>query len=123
MALLASLPVEECKRTRPTLASAGRAVCYQSTCDQPVSAPRFTGTILVGVDPQPNPRTSGTGNGLFRTAMALFIVGFLAIVAIFAVHIFSDTPPGLALYLVALACPIGFTLAIVYTLRSGRRVR
>ncbi len=76
------------------------------------------------MDPQPNPRTSGTGNGLFRTAMALFIVGFLAIVAIFAVHIFSDTPPpGLALYLVALACPIGFLLAIVYTLRSGRRVR
>jgi TRAP-type C4-dicarboxylate transport system permease small subunit len=55
--------------------------------------------------------------------MALFIVGFLAIVAIFAVHIFGDTPPGLALYLVALACPIGFLLAIVYTLRSGRRVR
>ncbi|MGC0362547.1 hypothetical protein ABH922_000531 [Rhodococcus sp. 27YEA15] len=69
------------------------------------------------------PHTSGTGIGMFRTAMALFIVGLLGIVAIFAVHIFSDTPPGLVLYLIALACPVGFFLALVYTLRSGRRAR
>lgn len=55
--------------------------------------------------------------------MGLFFIGLLALGAIFAIHIFSDTPPGLTLYLIALACPVGFILAIVYTLRSGRRAR
>lgn len=111
------------QKNAPHNFSAGRAVSFESTWDEPPSAPRFTGTTLVQVDPRTNPRTSGTGDGLFRVAMTLFCVGFLAIVAIFAVHIFSDTPPGLLLYLVALACPVGFALAIVYTLRSGRRAR
>ncbi|MCE4266609.1 hypothetical protein CJ178_26515 [Rhodococcus sp. ACPA4] len=75
------------------------------------------------MDTQPNPSTSGTGNGLFRVAMGLFFIGLLALVAIFAINIFSDTPPGLALYLISLACPVGFLLAIVYTLRAGRRAR
>ena len=111
------------QKNAPRTCLTGRAVTPQSTCEQPVSALTFTGTTLVAVDSQPNPSTSGTGNGLFRIAIGLFLVGLLAIVAIFAVKIFSDTPPGLVLYLFALACPVGFLLAIVYTLRSGRRAR
>lgn len=53
----------------------------------------------------------------------MFAVGFLAIVAIFLTPVVSDSDPGLVLYLIALACPIGFLLGIVAALRQGRRTR
>ena len=59
---------------------------------------------------------------LFRIAMVLFFAGVLAIVAIFVVAATGHTP-GLALYLLALLCPIGFLFGIGSALRAGRRVR
>ncbi|EOM77857.1 hypothetical protein [Rhodococcus rhodnii] len=66
---------------------------------------------------------TGKGRALFYTAVTLFAVGVAAIVAIFVVGAMSDSSPGLPLYVVSLACPLGFLLAIVYALRSGRRSR
>ncbi len=63
------------------------------------------------------------GDGLLRVALALFAIGFVAIVAIFLTPVLSDSEPGLVLYLIALACPIGFLLGIVAALRQGRRSR
>ncbi|MEV0947786.1 hypothetical protein [Rhodococcus sp. NPDC049939] len=64
-----------------------------------------------------------TGAGLLRVAIILFVLGFVAIVAIFLTPILSDSKPGLVLYLIALACPIGFLLGIVVALMQGRRAR
>lgn len=58
-----------------------------------------------------------------RVALAFFAVGFLAILAIFLTPVVTDSKPGLALYLIALTCPIGFLLGILAALRQGRRVR
>lgn len=63
-----------------------------------------------------------SGNALLRAALVFFFVGVLAIVAIFVVAA-TGREPGLALYLTAIACPVGFLLGIVFALRSGRRVR
>ncbi|QNG17680.1 hypothetical protein G4H71_06050 [Rhodococcus triatomae] len=61
---------------------------------------------------------------LFYSAVVSFVVGLAAIVAVFLLHAFSDDAPNLALYVVAMfACPLGFLLAIVYALTSGRRSR
>ncbi|MFC7448112.1 hypothetical protein [Rhodococcus daqingensis] len=67
-------------------------------------------------------QSSPRGNGLLRAALVFFFVGVLAIVAIFVVAA-TGHEPGLALYLIALACPVGFLLGIIFALRSGRRVR
>lgn len=64
-----------------------------------------------------------TGKGLFYAAVVSFLIGIAAIVAIFFVHSLSEGDPGLVLYFLTLACPLGFVLAIVYALRSGRRSR
>ncbi|WP_408014646.1 hypothetical protein [Rhodococcus xishaensis] len=63
------------------------------------------------------------GKGLLYLALGCFFVGIAAIVAIFFVHSLSEGAPGLTLYLLTLACPLGFVLAVVYALRSGRRSR
>jgi hypothetical protein len=62
-------------------------------------------------------------NALLYIAVALFIVGLLAIASIFVIPAISDREPGLPLYLVALAAPLGFLVSLVFTLRSGRRAR
>lgn len=54
--------------------------------------------------------------------MVLFFVGLAAVVAIFVTSATGHTP-GLMLYLVSMACPVGFLLAVVAALRAGRRVR
>lgn len=54
--------------------------------------------------------------------MILFFGGLIAVIAIFVVAATGHTP-GLALYLLALLCPIGFLCGIGSALRSGRRVR
>lgn len=59
---------------------------------------------------------------LLRVALVFFFVGVLATIAAFVVFALGHEPP-LALYLVAGACPVGFLLAIVFALRSGRRAR
>ncbi|WP_031937317.1 hypothetical protein [Prescottella defluvii] len=63
------------------------------------------------------------GKGLFYAAIVSFLIGFAAIIAIFFVHALSEGAPGLVLYFLTLACPLGFVLAIAYALRSGRRSR
>jgi len=55
--------------------------------------------------------------GLFYLALICFFVGIAAIVGIFFVE------SSLFLYILTLACPLGFVLAIAYALRSGRRSR
>ncbi|WP_070379495.1 hypothetical protein [Rhodococcus sp. WMMA185] len=68
-------------------------------------------------------RPTRIGDAFLRVALVLFAVGFVAIVAIFLTPILSGSEPGLALYLVALACPVGFLLGIVAALRQGKRAR
>ena len=70
--------------------------------------------------PDPSHRA---GNTLLYLALVLFAIGFVAIVAIFVIGVFADTDPGLALYLTALAAPLGLLLALLFALRSGRRAR
>ncbi|WP_324197724.1 hypothetical protein [Nocardia abscessus] len=63
------------------------------------------------------------GDWLLQLALCLFALGLLAIVVIFAIPILSDGEPGLWLYFGAMLAPLGFVLALVFTLRSGRRSR
>lgn len=61
---------------------------------------------------------------LFYAALVSFVTGLVAIIVVFAIHVFSDSAPNLALYAVAMfASPLGFLLAIIYALTSGRRSR
>ncbi len=59
--------------------------------------------------------------GLFNAAIACFAVGIVAVVAIFLTPIVTDGKPGLVLFLLTLAWPLGFALAIAFALQSGRR--
>lgn len=70
-----------------------------------------------------NDNPTRTGNRLLYVALACFFLGVAAIVAIVLTPVLTDKEPGLVLYLLAFACPVGFLLAIVFALRSGRRVR
>ncbi|WP_280456529.1 MULTISPECIES: hypothetical protein [Nocardia] len=77
-------------------------------------------------DPRPSTPPSGRapGDWLLRLALALFALGLLAIVGIFLTPIVTDGKPGLWLYLGAiLLTPLGFVLALVFALRSGRRAK
>nr|WP_206030944.1 hypothetical protein [Rhodococcus sp. B10] len=61
---------------------------------------------------------------MLRVALTIFAVGLLAIVAIFLVPAITNEEPPLWLYLTAmLASPLGFVLALVFALMSGRRAR
>ncbi|UYP19694.1 hypothetical protein OED52_03785 [Rhodococcus sp. Z13] len=62
-------------------------------------------------------------NGLLKAAIVCFFVGVLAVAAIFLTPVVTDGTPGLVLYLLTLAWPLGFVLAIAFALRSGRRAR
>ncbi|WP_040788511.1 hypothetical protein [Nocardia paucivorans] len=70
-----------------------------------------------------SPRPRSSGNWLLYLALGLFTLGLLAIVAIFLTPVITDTEPGLWLYLGAMLAPVGFVMALIFTLRSGRRVR
>ncbi|WP_246181376.1 hypothetical protein [Nocardia ninae] len=63
------------------------------------------------------------GDWLLQVALALFALGLLAVIAIFLIPVLSDGTPGLWLYFAAMLAPLGFLVAIVFTLRSGRRSR
>lgn len=80
--------------------------------------PRQPGLYGVGVAADRSPRA---GNTLLYVSLVLFAIGLVAIVAIFVIGVFAHTDPGLALYLTALAAPLGLLLALVFALRSGRR--
>nr|WP_206036997.1 MULTISPECIES: hypothetical protein [unclassified Rhodococcus (in: high G+C Gram-positive bacteria)] len=58
-----------------------------------------------------------------KAAVACFAVGIVAVVAIFLIPALTDGTPGLVLYLLTLAWPLGFALAIGFALQSGRRAR
>ncbi|WP_336087191.1 hypothetical protein [Nocardia sp. SSK8] len=60
---------------------------------------------------------------LLQLAVALFGIGILAVIGIFVLSIVSDSEPGLWLYLLAMLAPVGFLLALVFALWSGRRAR
>ena len=60
---------------------------------------------------------------LLYTALAVFFAGLAAIAAIFLTPVLTNGEAPLALYLAALAAPLGFVLAGVFVLRSGRRAR
>jgi hypothetical protein len=74
-------------------------------------------------DETPSAAPAKSGNGLLYVALGLFALGLLAIAAIVLTPLLSDSQPGLALYLAAMAAPLGFLMAIVFTLRSGRRAK
>ncbi|MCZ4076670.1 hypothetical protein O1W68_01820 [Rhodococcus sp. H36-A4] len=69
-------------------------------------------------------QTPRNGTTLLRISLAIFAIGLIAIVAIFAVPALSGDDPPLWLYLTAMIfAPLGFVLAIVFALLSGRRAR
>ncbi|WP_280402049.1 hypothetical protein [Nocardia carnea] len=76
-------------------------------------------------DPRPSESSSGRtpGTWLLQVALGLFALGLLAIVAIFLTPILTDGKPGLLLYLGAMLAPVGFVLALIFALRSGRRAK
>lgn len=67
--------------------------------------------------------TRAPRNLLLKAAVVCFGVGIVAVAAIFLTPILTDGKPGLALFLLALAWPLGFALAIGFALQSGRRVK
>jgi len=67
--------------------------------------------------------SAAPGNGLLKAAIVCFAVGVMAVLAIFLTPVVTDGKPGLVLYLLTLAWPLGFVLAIAFALRSGRRAR
>lgn len=71
--------------------------------------------------PPRSPRSSG--NWLLYIALGLFALGVLAIIGIFLTPVLTDREPGLWLYLGAMLAPLGFVVALIFTLRSGRRSR
>lgn len=77
-------------------------------------------------DSRPSTPPSGRapGNWLLQLALGVFTLGLLAIVGIFLTPIVTDGKPGLWLYLGAiLLTPLGFVLALVFALLSGRRAK
>lgn len=60
---------------------------------------------------------------LLKVAIGLFCLGLLAIVAIFVIPLLTNSHPGLALYLLAMAAPLGFAVGIAHALRQGKRSR
>jgi len=79
-------------------------------------APQLRRTVPDQTSPRP-------ANTLLYIALALFAVGVAAIAAIFVTAAVSDSDPALVLYLTALTAPLGLCFAIVFALRSGRRVQ
>ncbi|MFI9410463.1 hypothetical protein [Nocardia gamkensis] len=73
--------------------------------------------------PPPGGAPRRRGDWLLRLALALFALGLLAIVVIFAIPLLTEGEPGLWLYFGAMLAPLGFVLAVVFALRSGRRSR
>lgn len=64
------------------------------------------------------------GDRLLYVALVLFVVGVVAVLTMFAYPALDggDRAP-IGVYLLTLAAPIGFVLALVFALRSGRRHR
>lgn len=60
---------------------------------------------------------------LLIVAGILFVVGLLAIVALFVTPVVSDGTAPLPVYLLTMCAPAGFALGVIFALRSGRRVR
>jgi hypothetical protein len=60
---------------------------------------------------------------LLRVALGLFGIGLVAIIAIFATPLLTDSHPGLPLYLLAMLAPVGFAVGMIHALRQGRRSR
>ncbi|MFC6009833.1 hypothetical protein [Nocardia lasii] len=74
----------------------------------------------------PEPATPGSrksGERLLHVALVLFGIGLVGVIAIFVTPIVSDGKPGLWLYGLAMLAPVGFLLALIFALRSGRRTR
>ena len=60
---------------------------------------------------------------LLGIATACFAIGIVTIIAMFVV-LFAGGHPGLWMYLTAMFfLPLGFVLALIFALRSGRRTR
>ncbi len=76
-----------------------------------------------GVGTSSSASSNAPGNGLLKAAVACFVVGVVAVVAIFLIPAITDGTPGLVLYLLTLAWPLGFALAVAFALKSGRRAR
>ncbi|MCP2174890.1 hypothetical protein LX13_000697 [Williamsia maris] len=74
-------------------------------------------STVIGMPGQP-------GDRLLYAALVLFAVGVVAIITMFAYPALADGDRApIGVYLLTLGTPIGFVLAIVFALRSGRRQR
>lgn len=98
-------------------------MCPESTPVTIARAHQFYGATVTN-SPQPPPRGPRRGSDrLLQSAVALFGIGVLAVIGIFVTSVVSDESPGLWLYLLSMLAPVGFLLAIVFALWSGRRAR
>ncbi|MBD8505826.1 hypothetical protein HT102_04915 [Hoyosella sp. G463] len=57
-----------------------------------------------------------------RAGVVMFVVGALALAAIFVLHV-TGGEPLLALYLASLLCPLGFIMAVMVPVLSTARAR
>ena len=60
---------------------------------------------------------------LLLVAVVVFLVGLAAIVALFVTPAVTDDTAPTVVYLLTMCAPIGLLLAVIFALRSGRRVR
>lgn len=84
-------------------------------------AHQFYGPRVTNTPAAPGPRRSAPW--LLYLAMGLFLVGVLAVIAIFLTALITGSAPGLWVYLIAMLAPVGFLLGVIYALWSGRRSR
>ncbi|HEY9314556.1 hypothetical protein [Williamsia sp.] len=65
----------------------------------------------------------GEGTLLLQVAVGLFVIGIIALIALFlAEPITGETAP-LFVYLLIMCAPLGFLCGLIFALRSGRRAR
>lgn len=65
----------------------------------------------------------GPSSRLLLLAGVMFAVGLVAIVALFVTPVVTDNTAPTAVYLLTMCAPVGLALAVIFALRSGRRVR
>jgi hypothetical protein len=86
-------------------------------------AHQFYGSSVTNSPDPASPAPRRSGDRLLHVALVLFGIGILAVIGIFVTPIVSDSDPGLWLYGLAMLAPVGFLLALVFALWSGRRAR
>jgi peptidoglycan/LPS O-acetylase OafA/YrhL len=63
------------------------------------------------------------GSLLLRAAVGLFVIGLIALLVLFLMTPITGESAPLFVYLLTMCAPLGFLLALIFALRSGRRQR